>query len=63
MATKMTRRQTSIAYYGGCAREWIGKWGESAARRMVMQACEYSEVLKLADVTVIMEVARGERVA
>jgi hypothetical protein len=60
---KISRRQVSIAYYGKCAQEWIAKWGAFAASRMVAEACEYSEVLSASDAILIMEVARGERVA
>jgi len=63
MAIKLTPRQISIGYFGKVAQEWQAKWGRPAAERMILEACEYTECLKISDRFTIWEVADGKRVA
>lgn len=63
MAVTTTIKQQSLAYWGAVVNEWRGKFAEWEVRRMVTEACEYSEVLGQRDVNTIFEIADGVRCA
>lgn len=62
--TKMTRKQMSIAYWGGLVQKDISSGKAlNRIRSELRYVVEYSEVLVLADIDTIIEIGEGKRSA